>query len=312
MSSIHSTPVAVATISSGRDQVRKPLQRAASVVRRAPLATFFALACLLSWWPAALYAGGLSPVPIAGFGPFVAAVIVLGITDGRAGVGRLLRSMVRWRVPLRGYAAAIGLPVLVSGSAILTNLALGAARPGGADLALWTEIPGTVLLVLLIPGLGGAWEEPGFRGYALSRLERRFGASAGPIVLGVFWVLWHGPLFLTGQILWPDVAVIVAASVVIAAVFHSARDSVLIAMLLHATNNAFGGGFASQLFHGADQTRLGLLTAAGWWLIAAAILLRARARRSTPRSGQRRGPSMRRRPQEDRGPRGLVGTNDSA
>jgi hypothetical protein len=57
-------------------------------------------------------------------------------------------------------------------------------------------------------------------------------------------VLWHGPLFLAGQILWTDVLTIVAASVVIAAVFHSGRDSVLTAMLLHATNNAVGGSFA--------------------------------------------------------------------
>jgi hypothetical protein len=68
--------------------------------------------------------------------------------------------------------------------------------------------------------------------------------------------------------------VITAASVVIAAVLHTARDSVLIAMLLHATNDAVGGEFASRLFHGADKTSLGLLTAAGWWLIAGGILIR--------------------------------------
>ncbi len=249
--------------------------RLRSAIRRASLPSFLVLACLLSWWPAALYAAGWSAAPpIAGFGPFLAAVIVLGMTEGRTGIGQLLRSMVRWRVPIRGYAAAVGLPVLVSGTAILGTLALGAARPDRADLATWTNIPVVILLVLLVPGLGGAWEEPGFRGFALGRLEQRFGRLAGPLVLGVFWVLWHGPLFLTGDILWTDVLVITAASVVIAAVFHTARESVLLAMLLHATNNAVGGEFASQLFQGADKTSLGLLTAAGWWLIAGGILIR--------------------------------------
>lgn len=263
----------------------RPPARLRSAITRAPLASFLVLACLLSWWPAALYAAGWSAPPIAGFGPFLAAVIVLGVNEGRAGIGQLLRSMVRWRVPIRGYAAAIGLPVLVSGTAILATLALGATRPDRADLATWTNIPVVILLFLLVPGLGGAWEEPGFRGFALGRLERRFGRLAGPLVLGVFWVLWHGPLFLTGDILWTDVMVIIAASVVIAAVFHSARDSVLIAMLLHATNNAVGGEFASQLFHGADKTSLGLLTAAGWWLIAGGILIRGAQQRRHHQDG---------------------------
>jgi membrane protease YdiL (CAAX protease family) len=252
-------------------------------VARSPLTSFFVLAAILSWWPGLLYLAGWTPTPMAGFGPFLAAVVVLAATGGRPAVAGLLRSMVRWRVPVRSYLAAIGLPLLVSGAAIIADLALGAARPPASGWALWTDIPVTMLAILLVPGLGGAWEEPGFRGFALGRLEQRFGAAAGPLVLGVLWVLWHGPLFLAGQILWTDVLTIVAASVVIAAVFHSARDSVLVAMLLHATNNAVGGGFASQLFDGADNTRLGLLTAAGWWLLAAGALA-YRARSGRPRS----------------------------
>jgi hypothetical protein len=49
-------------------------------VRRRPLITFFALAYALSWWPWILYAFDPSPQPIVGFGPFLAAVVVLGIT----------------------------------------------------------------------------------------------------------------------------------------------------------------------------------------------------------------------------------------
>jgi membrane protease YdiL (CAAX protease family) len=253
------------------------------VARRRPLLSFFVLSCLLSWWPAVLYPMDASPVPIAGFGPFMAALIVLSATGGRAGVRALFVSMVTWRVPRRAYLLAIGLPLMFSGGAILANLGLGAADPSASDLATWTAIPVTALFVLLIPGIGGAWEEPGFRGFALPRLEERLGAIAGPLVLGVLWVIWHGPLFLVGQILWTDVLVIVAASVVIASVFHTARESVLVVMLMHATNNAVGGNYASQLFHGIDQTRLGILTAAAWWLGAVVVIVatkRAAGRRA--------------------------------
>jgi uncharacterized protein len=247
-----------------------------ALVRRHPLVSFFVLSCLLSWWAVVPFAMGLSPVPVAGFGPFLAALIVLALTEGRVGVRALLRSMVTWRVPVRAYVLAIGLPLLLSGSAIVADLALGAEMPSSSDLAAWSVIPVAALLFLLVPGIGGAWEEPGWRGYALPRLERIFGAVTGPLVLGVLWVVWHGPLFFAGQIIWTDVLVIVAASVVIASVFHTARESVLVVMIMHATNNAVGGGFASQLFHGADLTRLGLLTALAWWSVAAVVIIRTR------------------------------------
>jgi uncharacterized protein len=252
----------------------RPGGRVLELVRRRPLTSFFVLSCLLSWWPALLYFVDASPVPVAGFGPFLAALIVLGATGGRAGVRELLRSMVTWRVPGRAYLLAIALPLFFSGAATLANLALGAAEPSATDLAAWTSIPATALFVLLVPGIGGAWEEPGFRGFALPRLQRRLGAMAGPLVLGVLWAIWHAPLFLVGQILWTDVLVIVAASVVIASVFHTARESVLVVMILHATNNAVGGSYASQLFHGQDQTHLGVLTAVAWWLGASVVLVR--------------------------------------
>jgi uncharacterized protein len=264
---------------TGSDHIR-PGWRVVEPIRRRPLLSFFLLACLLSWWPAVLYAVDASPLPIASFGPFLAALIVLALTGGRSAVWGLLRSMVTWRVPRRAYLLAIGLPLAFSGCAVIANLAWGAEPPAGG-LATWTAIPTTALFVLLVPGVGGAWEEPGFRGFALPRLEQRFGAMTGPLILGVLWVLWHAPLFLVGQILWTDVLVIVAASVVIASVFHTARQSVLVVMIMHATNNAVGGSYASQLFDGADQTRLGILTAVAWWLGATAVLITMK--RSSPK-----------------------------
>ncbi len=72
-----------------------------SLVRRHPLITFFVLAYALSWWPAILYARDLSPQPIVGFGPFLAALVVLAITRGKTGIVGLVRRMVRWRIGLK-------------------------------------------------------------------------------------------------------------------------------------------------------------------------------------------------------------------
>ena len=57
-----------------------------ALIKRHPLATFFILAYALSWWAWILYAFGLFPNPIASFGPFLAAIVVLALTEGKAGL----------------------------------------------------------------------------------------------------------------------------------------------------------------------------------------------------------------------------------
>ena len=56
-------------------------------------------------------------------GPFLAAFIMMGVTEGREGIGRLLRRFVLWRVGLRWYLfALIGIPATqVLGVIVLTR-----------------------------------------------------------------------------------------------------------------------------------------------------------------------------------------------
>jgi uncharacterized protein len=43
---------------------------------------------------------------------------------------------------------------------------------------------------------GPLLEEPGWRGFALPRLQEKFGPLAGTIVLGLLWAAWHYPHYL--------------------------------------------------------------------------------------------------------------------
>ncbi len=88
-----------------------------ALLARHPLVSFFVMAYTFTWlaawmplvlsedgagllpyrWPLGLYA----TIAIASFvGPFLSAFIMTGITEGREGVGRLLRHLVLWRVGL--------------------------------------------------------------------------------------------------------------------------------------------------------------------------------------------------------------------
>ena len=102
-------------------------------VRRHPLIWFAGLSLLLSWWAWPLYGLGLLPIPVAPFGPFLAALIVLAVTEGKSGVIGLFRRMGRWRVNVIWYLIALATPVVLSAVAILINIALGAeAQPSMA------------------------------------------------------------------------------------------------------------------------------------------------------------------------------------
>src|SRR4029453_19153386 len=138
-----------------------------ALVRRHALTTFFLLSYALSWWAWPLYALGLFPNPVASFGPFVAAIVVLALTEGKAGLVGLFRRMVRWRVAHGWYVVALFLPVVLTAVATVLNVKLGAETPSPAQLGAWPGLFSTFAVVLLVPGVGGAWEEPGWRGYAV-------------------------------------------------------------------------------------------------------------------------------------------------
>jgi hypothetical protein len=66
---------------------------------------------------------------------------------------------------------------------------------------LFTTFFPLVVLFALTDALG---EEPGWRGFALPRLQQRFGPVLGTIVLGTLHSLWHVPTgFVVGGTLYP-------------------------------------------------------------------------------------------------------------
>src|SRR5215211_5403361 len=66
-----------------------------SAIRRHPLVAFFVLTYALSWWVVPF---GWEQFPFLATGPLLAALIVLALTEGRAGLQDLGSRMIRWRV----------------------------------------------------------------------------------------------------------------------------------------------------------------------------------------------------------------------
>ncbi len=107
-----------------------------SLARRYQLITFFVLAYALSWWPWPLFGNFFGGPPIVAIGPFLAAIIVTALIAGTAGLKALLSRIVRWRVGLEWYAAALGIPVAVYAFAVSLNLVFGASASTQQQVAL--------------------------------------------------------------------------------------------------------------------------------------------------------------------------------
>jgi uncharacterized protein len=246
-----------------------------SLVRRYPLAAFFVLAYALAWWIWILYAFGVTFLgPIFALGPFLAAIIVTALTRGAAGLKALLSRMVRWRVGLGWYAAALLLPVAIYLFAVSLNILLGARASTAEQFGSWYLIFPLFAYSLLFPLSGAFGEELGWRGYALPRVQARLWALSAAVIIGVIQTAWHLPLFMSDRST-PPVPLIVGfmgLGILATWVFNNTRGSVLMTMLLHASNNT-NVGFFGEMFTGADLVRMGWLLAAGWCVAALVVVV---------------------------------------
>ena len=224
--------------------------RLTTTMRAFPLATYFVLAYALSWLilvPAGL---GLLPdssadilVWLPPFGPAVAAFVVTGLTGGRPAVGRMLRRLVHWRVGIRWYLLVlIGIPLigLLGAFAVLGSVPLDALAKNWQ--VIFTGYPIYVVYIAIFTGMG---EEPGWRGFALPRLQDRHGPLVGTAFLAVVWAMWHLPNVLFGgytaasYALW--LVLTVASAFTYTWVYNRTGGSILIAALLHGAINGSTG-----------------------------------------------------------------------
>jgi hypothetical protein len=233
-----------------------------NVVKRYPLVTFFILAYALSWWF----------IPLAGdplaYGPMLAAIIVLALTTGKAGLKELLSQATHWRVGWKWYLIAPGIVIVFTTGAMGLNLLLGAqVSPNYEPFSVVDLLVWALFCFLLL----GMWEEPGWTGYALPRLHGGRSLLLASLILGVFRNIWHSPLFLGGDIPWSDIVLNFAAQIFISWLYYRTNRSLLIAMLLHFSSN-YVAEIVFSLFEGGDAIQFAWLKTGLACLIALGLI----------------------------------------
>jgi membrane protease YdiL (CAAX protease family) len=126
-------------------------------------------------------------------------------------------------------------------------------------------------------------EEPGWRGFALPRLQQGRSALSAALILGLIWAVWHAPLFTTEEdsrwlpwaIVLPWAIGVVSASILLAWLYNHTNGSTMIPIVMHAANNTVTGGYVWPMFTGADNLRLWWLQAVVWALAAIVVIILA-------------------------------------
>jgi membrane protease YdiL (CAAX protease family) len=218
-----------------------------NILRRLPLTSFFVFAYAwtwLCWWSVfAVSSGHLSlPVPsewlatCGQFGPFVAAMIVTWGASGRDALGQLFARLVRWRI----RPVWLGISFLLLPATMLIAILLFAFVDGTvATLRFhdtWTTLPAHFVYLLILGGPLG--EEPGWSGFALPRLQARYGSMWASIWLGVLRAGWHLPLWwiYPAPCAYPlFVAGAVLLQVLFTWLFNHTGGSVLYCLIFHTS-----------------------------------------------------------------------------
>ena len=106
--------------------------------------------------------------------------------------------------------------------------------------------------------LGGPLgEEPGWRGYALPRLEEAFGPARASALLAILWTAWHLPLFLyrgwTSSPLWIYALMLTGVSIILSLCANLSNFSIIPAIATHSAFNTVAR-FLGGLFVNAQPT----------------------------------------------------------
>lgn len=182
-----------------------------------PIVLFFLLTFAISWgWTLIVYflpvvyymqsydsvAGVLATlfVGIHAFGPTLSALITKGWYEGKKGLQHYAKGLINFKVEYYWYLLVFFLPIFVYSLPVIFNLAIG--NPSNHDyfnMSLWGVTLATVISNIFFAGLA---EEPGWRGYALPKMNQHFKPIISGIAIGVIWAFWHLLFYVFGSRPW--------------------------------------------------------------------------------------------------------------
>ena len=162
-----------------------------SFIKKHQISSFFIVTLIIGWFP--WYMGQGSIIIAA---PSIAALIVAFLADGWEGILDIFRRLGRWRANWRWYGFVLFSPAALYLIAVGIHVLLGGTAPQFPLLMENQQLILMTFIFFLLPWQSSAFlEEIGFRGYALEKLQNKWGPLVGTLILGTFFGAWLLPEF---------------------------------------------------------------------------------------------------------------------
>lgn len=172
-------------------------------INRHPLFVYFLLAYAISWGGILFIASlkGLDPRAIKLtdgalmylfmlLGPSLSSLTLTALLEGKDGVKHLFKRMTNWKVGWNWYLPLLTIPILSTAVFLIFSTMVSPIYKPNMNLAFG----------LVIGGLAGLFEETGWTGFALPRLQSKYGVFLSGLILGLLWACWHGMADYWGNI----------------------------------------------------------------------------------------------------------------
>ena len=237
-----------------------------NLIKRHPVLSFFLLAYALSW----------GAIPWHSFfapGVLIAALTVVALIEGLAGLKAMGARLIRWRVSWVWYVVALAVPLGVKFASIGLNTALGAPVPVIGEFSVWYILPMAIAINIINPLNAELPEESSFRGWAQPTLQNTRTPLRATALMALGVTIWHLPLFFMPQFgLRPiEVLTTVAVTFWYAWLFNHASGSALLTLIAHAAEGAIE---TSTLWPAdADVSRMASLYCLVWCAVAGTLLV---------------------------------------
>ncbi|MCJ7694131.1 MAG: CPBP family intramembrane metalloprotease [Anaerolineaceae bacterium] len=182
------------------------------------------------------------------------AFVASSIFSTNPGVRDHLRTYIKPRGPFGYYLLAL---FLIPAFWLLGNLlsrAMGMEVPFSRYPVVDVKLLGMVILFFLYNVIyGGLSEEPGWRGFALPRLQAKFSPLVSSLILGVIWAVWHAPMKFGGieattlSDTITEWVLIVLVTIIFTWLFNRTKGSILVTVLIHPAMNTVGNFLNASL-----------------------------------------------------------------
>lgn len=196
---------------------------------------------------------------------YLVAVVLAAGRSRDPGIRARLSSLLQWRLPAWGWAFALfALPgIMLAGVALARLQGVDISTPPAFDHSWTAWVPLLVIAVLVTALYGGGLEEPGWRGFMLPELQKRFSPLSASLLIALAWSLWHLPLHVSGfyegsvtSAMVLRTVRMIPMSILFTWLYNRSGGSLLLVVLLHAVNNNYR-----------------LLTPVSWWAMVPAIVV---------------------------------------